>query len=219
MVHIKIKNLGLKFSLEKTKRSTIKELLISPKKRFDNTFWALRNFNMDLKQGDVVGITGPNGAGKSTLLRTIAGIYSHDEGTIDVKGKVSLLSINAGFEQELSGIENIFIVGTLNGLTESRIRKLVPRIIEFSELGDFIYQPVRMYSSGMAARLGFAIAIHINSDIILIDEVMAVGDKEFKAKCKKVLDDFIISKKKIIIIVSHEVEYLSKLCNKSIEIK
>lgn len=217
MVHVKIKDLGIKFNLDKKRDKTIKNLLLNPLKQDKSReFWAIRRVDLELKPGDVLGITGPNGSGKSTLLRAITGIYSPDEGSLDVNGKVSLLAIGAGFQQELTGIENIYLNGAVFGMTEKEINKRLKKIVSFADIGKFIYQPVRTYSSGMSARLGFAIAINLDPDILLIDEVMAVGDKEFKEKCNAEIERLLALKRKIVIIVSHNPELLNKLCAKQL---
>ncbi|MFH1134354.1 MAG: ABC transporter ATP-binding protein [Nanoarchaeota archaeon] len=213
MVHVKVKDLGIKFSLDRKKDRSIKNLVLHPFREPKREFWAIRHVNLELKSGDILGITGPNGSGKSTLLRAITGIYKPDEGSIEIEGRVALLSIAAGFEKEMTGIENIYLSGSIFGLTRQEIHHLLTRIIKFADIGDFINQPVRTYSSGMVARLGFAVAIHLDPDILLIDEVMAVGDKEFRMKCTSNIENKFITKNKIIILVSHDPNLIKSLCN------
>ena len=147
-------------------------------------FWALRDISFSMKRGEFLGIAGPNGSGKSTLLRVIAGISTPTSGTVTVSGRIStLLELGAGFHPRMNGRENALVNAVLLGLSLDEAREALPSIIEFSELGDFIEQPLRTYSSGMAVRLGFAVAVHVRPEILVIDEVLAVGDAEFQSKC------------------------------------
>lgn len=165
-------------------------------------FWALENVSFELKKGQVLGLIGINGSGKTTLLRLIAGIYPPDKGEIKVKGRVgSLIALGAGFHPHMSGRENIYLNGAILGMNKKEIEEMVDFIIDFSELGDFIDAPVSTYSSGMRVRLGFSIAIAMKPDIVLLDEVLAVGDRKFKAKCYKEIDKLI--KNSAVIFVSH----------------
>ena len=148
-----------------------------------DSYEALRGVSFTVPKGKIIGIIGKNGSGKSTLLKTIAGVFSPDEGTIDTFGnRLSLLAIGIGFQTTLSGYENIFLSGLLLGFTEKEIRARLPEIIEFSELGDFIYKPVQTYSSGMHSKLAFSITAFLDTEIILIDEVLSVGDMSFREK-------------------------------------
>lgn len=189
--------------------STIKALKL-------NKFCALKEINIKIYQGETVGIIGRNGAGKSTLLGLIAGIIIPSSGEIKINGKVvGLLELSAGFHPDLSGYENIILNGILFGLTRQEVLDKVEQIIDFSELGSFIEQPIRTYSSGMLARLGFSVAINIPTDILLIDEVLAVGDIEFQKKCYDKIQN-IKSQNKTIIFVSHDVDSVAKLCSRVI---
>lgn len=166
-------------------------------------FWALKGVSLEVKPGEVVGITGHNGSGKSTLLKLMAGIYHPDRGAVHVHGKIgTLLSLGGGFDDELTGWENIHINGIYLGLTHREIQERAQQIVEFAELGEFIHAPVKTYSSGMRSRLGFSIAIHINPDILLIDEVLETGDSHFRQKAGNLLDRF-KEQNKTIVIVSH----------------
>ena len=210
---INISNLGIRFNLEKYKNNSIKQYILNKSEiQQRRSFWAIRNFNLSLRAGDSLGIMGNNGAGKSTLLKTIAGIYAPDEGQINVTGSISLLSINKGFEPDLTGIENIYLKGSIFCLEKNIIDKKLNDIIEFADIGDFIYQNVRTYSSGMVARLGFAVAINLKPDILLIDEVLAVGDKNFREKCQNEINK-ILEESKIVIIVTHDENIAQKYCN------
>lgn len=180
-------------------------------------FTALKNINLKIEKGDVIGVIGKNGSGKSTLLKTIAGIFSPDIGTVDIKdNSVALLSIGLGFNAELSGYENIILSGLLLGFTKEEINKKINEIIEFSELGDFIYKPVKTYSSGMYSKLAFSITTLLDTDILLIDEVLSVGDMAFKEKSYSKIKEVIKNKEKTILIVSHSLTTIQEICSKTI---
>ena len=215
MPSVTIKNLGIWFNLDSMRDRTFKRLIMRPFKRKQvEGFWAIQNIDLELKTGDILGISGPNGCGKSTLLRSITGIYSPDEGEIIVDGRVSLLALGAGFNRELSGLENIYLNGAIFGFSEDEIRELVDRIQDFAEIGQFIKEPIRTYSSGMVSRLGFAVAINLNPDILLIDEVFAVGDAAFQKKSRTAINEMINSKDRIVAIVSHDEKLLDSMCNR-----
>ncbi len=187
------------------KRNTPKQEL------YRNEFWALKDVSMNIKKGESVGLFGPNGAGKSTILKLIANVTYPTRGTIEVNGRVApLIEIGAGFHPDLSGKENIYVNGAILGMTIGEIREKLSSIIEFSELEEFIHMPVKKYSSGMYLRLGFSIAIHSSADVLLVDEILAVGDEAFKAKC---IDKIRKLKKegKTIVIVSHDKHLLEQL--------
>lgn len=197
-----------KFSLVK---SGIKDLFNAKE------FHAVKNVSFEIPKGQILGICGKNGSGKSTLLRAIAGIFSADSGTIDLHGNtVSLLSIGVGFQRRLSGYENIFLSGLLLGYTEEQIKERLNDIIEFSELGDFIYKPVNSYSSGMYSKLAFAITAILETDIMLIDEVLSVGDVRFQQKSYNKMKELISDESRTVIIVSHSSRTLKNLCNRVI---
>jgi len=180
---VEVSDLGIKFKMEKRRRSGALAFILERSRRQQRSrgeFWALRHVNFTVERGETVGIIGSNGSGKSTLLRVIAGVYPPDEGKVSVGGEVStLFSLGAGFNPELSGRDNVYLDGIIMGLTKKQIDGLIDTIIEFTELGDFIDMPVRTYSSGMRARLGFAIAINSDKDIVLIDEIMGriIGER------------------------------------------
>jgi lipopolysaccharide transport system ATP-binding protein len=158
--------------------------LFSNGRRAGHEFWALRDISFTLRPGECLGVAGPNGSGKSTLLRVMAGITQPSSGTLEVNGRVSaLLELGAGFHPQITGRENALLNAVLLGLSMREAREVLPEIIEFSELGEFIDQPMRTYSSGMYVRLGFAVAVYVNPEILLVDEVLAVGDAEFQSKC------------------------------------
>ena len=176
---------------------------------------AVKNVSFKLEKGEILGIVGKNGSGKSTLLRAIAGIFSPNSGSIDLHGhSVSLLSIGVGFQKELSGRENILLSGLLLGFTEEQIREKEDAIIAFSELGKFIDAPVRTYSSGMYSKLAFSITAILETDIILIDEVLSVGDPRFKKKSYSKMKQLIDDKDRTVVIVSHDTRSVNNLCTK-----
>lgn len=179
-----------------------------------DSYEALRGVSFTVPKGKIIGIIGKNGSGKSTLLKTIAGVFSPDEGTIDTfDNRLSLLAIGIGFQTTLSGYENIFLSGLLLGFTEKEIRARLPEIIEFSELGDFIYKPVQTYSSGMHSKLAFSITAFLDTEIILIDEVLSVGDMSFREKSYAKMKEIISNKDKTVMIVSHSNASILELCD------
>jgi len=174
-------------------------------------FWSVDNVSFEIRRGECLGLIGPNGAGKSTLLKILNGIISPDKGRVEIRGKVSaLIEVGAGFHPMLTGRENIYINGSILGFTKKEIDKKFDEIVEFAELGDFIDTPVKHYSSGMYVRLGFAIAAQMEPDVMLIDEVLAVGDVGFRAKCFNAIDR--ISKDAAVIFVSHQMPQISRIC-------
>lgn len=181
------------------------------------TFHAVKNVSFEIPKGQIVGICGKNGSGKSTLLRAIAGIFSADSGSIDLHdNSISLLSIGVGFQKKLSGYENIFLSGLLLGYSEEQIKERLDEIIEFSELGDFIYKPVLSYSSGMYSKLAFSITAILETDIMLIDEVLSVGDIHFREKSYNKMKELISDENRTVIIVSHSSKTLRTLCDRVI---
>ena len=177
-------------------------------------FEAVRGVSFEIEKGQVVGLIGRNGSGKSTLLRSIAGIFSPDKGDINLHGNtVSLLSIGVGFQNKLSGRENIYLSGLLMGFKKSEIDEKIDKIIEFSELGAFIDKPVKTYSSGMYSKLAFSITAVMETDIMLIDEVLSVGDEKFKKKSYEKIKELISDKTRTVMIVSHNSDQLKKLCD------
>ena len=209
---IEVKDLHVKY--RGLKKMSIKQSLAKFKLNRVEIFEALKGVSFNVEKGKIMGIIGKNGSGKSTLLRAVAGIFAPDEGTIDIKGNtVSLMSIGAGFQTKLTGFENIILSGLLLGFTEEQIRKKIPDIIEFSELGDFIYKPVKTYSSGMYSKLSFSITAILETDIMLIDEVLSVGDIHFKEKSSKKMHEIIKDENKTVMIVSHSMSTIKELCD------
>lgn len=195
-------------------RYSIKQSLLKGKKSKSAVFEAVKNISFKVKKGEILGIIGKNGSGKSTMLRAIAGIFSPNSGTINLHGhSISLLSIGVGFQPELSGRENILLSGMLLGFSEAQIKSQMDQIIEFSELSSFIDAPVRTYSSGMYSKLAFSITAILETDIILIDEVLSVGDSRFKKKSYNKMKELISDKDRTVIIVSHDMKTIANLCN------
>ena len=216
---IQAENLGVKFTLRWARKRTLKGILLQllkSQRQNKRWFWALRGVYFVLEEGEILGVIGRNGSGKTTLLRTIAGIYQPDEGAIEVKGNVStLLSLGAGFQSELSGLENIYLNGVLMGFSEHEIDQVVDQIVHFAELEEFIEAPLKTYSSGMKARLGFAIAVHLKRDIMLIDEVLGVGDVQFRKKCEIKLRE-LFHEGRTIVLVSHNIDAVRRFATRAL---
>ena len=212
-----VDNVSMKFNLSKEKVDSLKDYIIkSIKKEIKyNEFWALQNVSFTVEKGDRVGILGLNGAGKSTLLKVIAGVFKPTEGSVTKHGKmVPLLELGAGFDQQYTGKENIYLYGAMLGYSKEFIDEKYDEIVKFSELKDFIDVPIKNYSSGMKARLGFSIATLISPDILILDEVLSVGDAKFRKKSeKKVLSMF--DKGVTVLFVSHSLQQVQRLCNKA----
>ena len=197
------------------KSFSIKKNLVKGLFSKEEEFEAVKNVSFKLEKGEILGLVGKNGSGKSTMLRAIAGIFSPNGGTIDLHGNsISLLSIGVGFQRELSGRENIILSGLLLGFTEAQIKEKMEDIIEFSELGKFIDKPVRTYSSGMYSKLAFSITAVLETDIILIDEVLSVGDARFRRKSYQKMKQLISDKNRTVVIVSHDMRAVADLCTK-----
>lgn len=216
---IEFKNVTKDFSLQKQK--TFKEFLPALFSGEDtlNKFTALDNISFEVEKGETVGIIGPNGSGKSTILKLIAGVMSPTKGKVIVKGRISpLIELGAGFHSELTGRENVFLNGAILGLSQKEIKNKFNSIVDFAELWDFIDEPIKHYSSGMYMRLAFAVAIHVDPEILLVDEILAVGDPEFQKKCFDKMEEFKKSKDVTIIFVSHNMSQIENFCTKVIYI-
>lgn len=181
-------------------------------------FYALKDISFQIEPGEVVGVLGTNGSGKSTLSVILAGISAIDSGKVIVNGEQSLIAINTGLNPQLTGLENIKVKGALLGLSKRRIQQITEGVIDFAELGDFLYQPVKKYSSGMKSRLGFSISICLDPDIIIIDEALSVGDKGFADKCLKKMNEF-KDMGKTIFFISHSLPQVRSFCNKGLWIE
>lgn len=185
----------------------------------NNEFWALQEISFDLKKGDRLAVTGDNGAGKSTLLKILSKITRPTSGSIIGRGRItSMLEVGTGFHPELSGMENIYLNGAMLGMSKRDIKLKVDEIVDFAQIINQINNSVKLYSSGMYMRLAFATAAHLQSETIIMDEVLAVGDQKFKEKCIKKLNDLSSESGKTIILVSHEREHLRSICNKEIRL-
>lgn len=207
----------LKICYRTIKKFSIRKSLFKLKKSKAEYFEAVKGVSFNIEQGKIVGIVGKNGSGKSTILKAIAGIFSADGGSIDLHGNtISLLSIGVGFQPKLTGYENIFLSGMLLGFSEEEIKERLDEIIEFSELGKFIYKPVRTYSSGMYSKLAFSITAIMETQILLIDEVFSVGDIKFKQKSYNKMKELISKEDRTVVIVSHSMGALKELCDEVI---
>ena len=210
---IEVENLCI--SYRGLKSYSIKQNLLHGKRSRAEEFQAVKNVSFRVEKGEIVGLIGKNGSGKSTMLRAIAGIFSPNSGTINLHGhSVSLLSIGVGFQKELSGRDNILLSGMLLGFSEEQIREHMDEIIQFSELGKFIDAPFRTYSSGMHSKLAFSITAVLETDIILIDEVLSVGDSRFKKKSYAKMKELISDTNRTVVIVSHDMKTIRDLCSK-----
>lgn len=181
-------------------------------------FYALKDISFKIKKGEVVGVLGTNGSGKSTLSLILAGISSVDDGEVIVNGEQALVAINTGLNAQLTGLENIKMKGALLGLKKAKIDEIIEGVIDFAELGDFLYQPVKKYSSGMKSRLGFSISMYLDPDIVIIDEALSVGDKGFADKCLKKMDE-LKDKGKTIFFISHALAQVRGFCTSAIWIE
>lgn len=212
---ITVKNVHIKY--REIKQISIRDIFLRRKEKMYEEYEAIKGVSFDLEKGKILGIIGKNGSGKTTLLKALAGIFSPNEGVIDLhKNTVSLLSIGIGFQPKLTGYENIYLSGMLLGFSEKEIKSKEKEIIDFCELGDFIYKPVRTYSSGMYSKLAFSITAILETDIILIDEVLSVGDTNFRKKSYNKMKELITDSNRTVVIVSHDMNILRDLCDEII---
>ena len=216
---IEVKKMTKYFNVYSDKANTLKEKLLFWKRSNKEIRTVLKDINIDIKKGETVALIGTNGSGKSTLLKLMTKIIYPSKGTVETKGKLtSLLELGAGFHPDFSGRENIYFNASIFGLSKMDIDNRLNDIITFSELEEFIDNPVRTYSSGMYMRLAFSVAINVDADILLIDEILAVGDQHFQDKCFKKLEELRDSNKTIV-IVTHSLDSVKKLCNRAVWIK
>ena len=209
---IEVKDLVI--SYQNLKKTSIKKTLLHLKRQKPDRFVAVKGISFYVREGEILGIIGKNGSGKSTTLNALAGIFSPDSGSIDLNGhSISLLSIGVGFIREMTGRENITLSGMLLGFTEEQVKAKEQEIIDFAEIGEFIDMPVRTYSSGMYFKLAFSITAILETDIMLIDEVLSVGDQKFKKKSYEKMKSLISNKDRTVVIVSHSIETLKQLCD------
>jgi ABC-type polysaccharide/polyol phosphate transport system ATPase subunit len=209
-------NVSRRFRVNPHRNLTLKEAILRPETRRADEIWALKDVSFEVERGASIGFIGRNGSGKTTLLRLIAGIFAPSSGRLEVAGTVgSLLELGAGFHPDFTGRENIFLSGSIYGLKRSYVRERLEEIVSFAELQEFIDLPVRTYSSGMHMRLGFAIAVHVDADILLLDEVFAVGDEAFQRKC---IDKILEFKQRggTVCFVSHSAAAVERLCERAI---
>lgn len=216
---IKVSNVQKIYRLYNSPKDRVKEIFSLTKKKLHKDFFALDDINFELKKGDTLGVIGKNGSGKSTLLKIIAGILQPTNGNVKLTGKVSaLIELGAGFNPEYTGIENVYFYGMILGFTKEEMQQKLDEIISFADIGEFLYQPIKTYSSGMKSRLAFSVAINTDPEILIVDEVLSVGDMFFKQKCinklRAMLDDGLT-----LFFVSHSLGDIKSLCNKALYIK
>ncbi len=215
---ISFENVGKCYELRKQKHFILHEMLrrIMRQRKQSTEFWALRDLSFEIREGETVAFIGGNGAGKSTLLALVAGTLFPTRGHIRVRGRIgALLELGAGFHPDLNGRENIFLNASLLGMQKAEIEAGYDKIVDFAELGKFIDEPLRTYSSGMQVRLGFSVAVHVDPRILIMDEVLAVGDQHFQKKCAVKIDEF-REQKRTLLFVSHSPESVRKLCKRVI---
>lgn len=215
---MKIDHVSMKFNLSSEKVDNIKEYVIKMLKKelMYQEFWALRDISFEVRRGDRLGIMGLNGAGKSTLLKIVSGVLKATEGTVTTNGKIApLLELGAGFDRQYTGSENIFLYGAMLGFSKEFLQEKYDEIVEFSELGSFIDVPVKNYSSGMKARLGFSVATIVEPEILILDEVLSVGDAKFRKKCENRIQSM-FDKGVTVLFVSHSTSQVLRMCNRGI---
>jgi teichoic acid transport system ATP-binding protein len=211
---IRVQDVTKLYKLYDKPSDRFKEALGLSRKKKYHEHYALHHLSFDVKKGETVGIIGTNGAGKSTILKIITGVLTATEGNVEINGRISaLLELGAGFNMEYTGIENIYLNGTMIGFSKEEIEEKMDDILSFADIGDFVYQPVKTYSSGMFVRLAFAVAINIEPEILIVDEALSVGDAFFQAKCYKKFDDF-KEAGKTVIFVSHDLSSISRYCDR-----
>jgi ABC-2 type transport system ATP-binding protein len=214
---VDVRNVSKRFRLAHGQYNTVKERLIhGGRRKSTEDFWALREFSLTVRQGETVGILGRNGSGKSTLLKCICGVLQPTDGEVAVRGKLAgLLELGAGFQQDLTGRENIYLNGSLLGMSKREVDRVFDAIVDFSELEEFIDGPVKFYSSGMYVRLGFAVAVNVDPDILVIDEVLAVGDERFQRKCIDRVKQF-QNEGRTILLVTHSADTVRSTCDRGV---
>ena len=218
-VAIRAENLGVRYNLNFTRKTKIRTTfanMLDPRRRNAGHFWALRGVDFTVRRGEAVGIVGANGSGKSTLLLALAGILQPSEGVVETSGHIStLLSLNAGFDSELTGRENIALAGALMGIDEQVMEEITPGVIKFANIGAFIDAPMKTYSSGMRARVGFAIATSVDPDILLLDEVLQTGDNKFKQKSRRRIAE-VLRTAKVVVMVTHDMSWITAFCTRAV---
>lgn len=215
-IMVSVEDVSMRFNLGQEKIDNLKEYVIKffKKQLLFKEFWALNDISLEVKKGEVFGIVGYNGSGKSTLLKIIAGVMKPTKGKVKVSGTMApLIELGAGFDQNLTGRENVYLNGAILGYTKKKLDDAFDEILEFSELGDFIDVPVKNYSSGMVARLAFSIATIVEPEILIVDEVLSVGDYKFQAKCQDKIKK-VIEKGTTVLFVSHSIKQVEELCDR-----
>lgn len=214
---IDARGLGVRYNLRLTRKTTVRQSFAQGFKRRDGPthFWALRDVDFTVRHGESLAVIGPNGAGKSTLLQVLAGIIEPSAGLVTMRGKVSsLLTLGAGFDPDLTGVDNILLAGAFMGIDDVEMRRRLPDVVEFADIGKFIDAPLKTYSSGMAARLGFSIATAVDPDVLLVDEVLATGDQSFREKSRRRIEELITAAKGIV-LVTHDMQWVTIFCNRA----
>lgn len=214
MYSIRVNEVTKVYQLYEKPIDRLKETLLGGKKNYHKDFFALDKVSFDVKKGETVGIIGTNGSGKSTILKIITGVLTPTSGSVEINGKISaLLELGAGFNNEYTGIENVYMNGTMMGYSKKEMDEKLPEILDFADIGDFVYQPVKTYSSGMFVRLAFALAINVDPEILIVDEALSVGDVFFQAKCFRKIDE-IRQKGTTVLMVTHDMGSVIKYCDK-----
>ena len=217
---VELVGVGKRFRRHTDRRNSLKERIVRGRARNPEDFWAVRDLSLTIPKGSVYGLIGHNGSGKSTLLKMVGGIYRPSTGTITTQGRVAaLIELGAGFHPDMTGRENIALNGSILGLSRKEIAAVVDEIVDFSGLGEFIDDPVKHYSSGMYVRLGFSVAVHMKPDVLLVDEVLAVGDSKFKQKCYNRLDEMMAGGDRTIFMVSHSERNLRRFCTRGLYVR
>ena len=213
---ITVNNLSKVYQLYNHNIDRLKEIVHPARKKYHQDFYALKNISFEVTQGEIVGIVGKNGSGKSTLLKIITGVTTPTFGSYEINGKISaLIELGAGFNPEYTGIENIYLNGTILGYSKKMIDLKLDEILSFADIGDYVYQPVKTYSSGMLVRLAFSVAITVDPDILIVDEALSVGDALFQRKCYEKINSF-IDNGKTVLFVSHSLNIVTQLCNRAV---
>jgi ABC-2 type transport system ATP-binding protein len=218
---ISVRNAGIEFALNRRRKLRVRELAVHGPRALmaTETFWALRDVSFDVAPGEAVGLVGRNGSGKSTLLRLVAGVMLPDEGAVTVNGGVgAMLELSAGFNNQLTGRDNVYLVASLHGFTREQVDERFDQIVKWAELQRFMDTPVRHYSSGMKARLAFSVVTRLDEPILLVDEVMAVGDRAFRRKCARVMER-LLSEGRTVLMVSHNENDLSRFCERGVYLR
>lgn len=212
-IAIRCENVGKAFQLYMRREDRLRQAAFGFVRRYYKEHWVLHDISFEVRRGECLGIIGRNGAGKTTLLQMVCGITKPTHGLIQVSGRVApILALGAGFDPELSGAENVLIGGAILGLKRRQIDARMKSIREFADIGEYFDQPIKLYSTGMSARLAFAVCAHVDADVLIVDEALSVGDQSFQSKCEGFIKDF--AKNGTLLIVSHGLSYLEEVCNR-----